>query len=223
MNKISTNSGLYVRLDAVAAEASQAQSADPAHDILHVRRVARTAHILAQAEGANEMVVVCAAVLHELFSYPKNDPRSPQSGQECAKRAARVLETEGAGEDVRNAVAYCIAVHPFSLSVLPDTLEARVLQDADRLDAIGAVGIARCFSSGAVMGRPFYEETDPFCLDRAPDDKEYTLDHFFRKLFKLESGFHTQAARELAHERTNFLREYLNQFANEIGSDAPTP
>ena len=222
MSEYSTTEGLFARLDAGALEASRAQNADPAHDILHVRRVARTARVLAQAEQANETVVVCAALLHELFSYPKNDPRSPQSGQECAQRAALVLQADGVDEDIRNAVAYCIAVHPFSLGVVPVTLEARILQDADRLDAIGAVGIARCFSSGAAMGRPFYEETDPFCFSRAPADKEWTLDHFFRKLLKLESGFHTQAARDMARERTNFLRIYLRQFANEIGSDTPT-
>ena len=96
-------------------------------------------------------------------------------------------------------------------------MEGRILQDADRLDAIGAVGIARCFSSGAAMGRPFYNETDPFCTNRTPDDKEWTLDHFYRKLLRLESGFHTETARAMARERTAFLHDFLTQFSREIG------
>lgn len=207
---------LWARLDAVAAEVSQAQNADPAHDILHVRRVARTARRLACAENANENITVCAALLHELFSYPKNDVRSPLSGQECARRARAVLETENVSGIESEAIGYAIAVHPFSLGVLPETIEARVLQDADRLDAIGAVGIARCFSSGAAMARPFYEESDPFCTARTPNDKEYTVDHFFRKLLKLEDGFYTNTAREIARERTAFLRDFLEQMAREI-------
>ena len=207
---------IWARLDAVAAEASRAQNADPAHDILHVRRVVRTAQHISQAENANENISVCAALLHELFSYSKSDVRSPLSGQECARRARMVLANEGVGETESAAIGYAIAVHPFSLGVLPETTEARILQDADRLDAIGAVGIARCFSSGAAMGRPFYEETDPFCQARPPNDKEYTLDHFYRKLLRLEDGFHTDTAREMARTRTVFLRDFLQQFAHEI-------
>ena len=208
------NNLLWARLDAAAAEASHSQNADPAHDILHVRRVARTARRIAKAESAN--IAVCAALLHELFSYAKDDPRSPLSGQECARRARVVLENEGVGDAECEAIAYAISVHPFSLGVVPETIDAKVLQDADRLDAIGAVGIARCFSSGAAMGRPFYAEGDPFCQARTPDDKEYTLDHFYRKLLHLEAGFHTNTAREIAQTRTAFLRDYLAQFAREI-------
>lgn len=209
---------LWTRLDTVAADASREQAAaDPAHDILHVRRVFRTACLLAQSEGANENVAGCAALLHELFSYPKSDARSPLSGEECARRARLVLQDEGVSSAEQEAVAYAIAVHPFSRGVLPETLEGRILQDADRLDAIGAVGIARCFSSGTAMGRPFYNEADPFCANRTPDDKEWTLDHFYRKLLRLESGFHTETAREMTRERTAFLHGFLTQFSREIG------
>ena len=98
----------------------------------------------------------------------------------------------------------------------PETLEAKVLQDADRLDAIGAIGVARCFATCADMKRPFYDPDDPRCEHRAPDDKLWGVDHFYKKLLRLEAGMHTATARSLAAERTRFMREFLDRLADEI-------
>ena len=203
------------RLEAIAA--ASADALDPAHDILHVRRVARHARVIAQAEGADVEVVVSAALLHELFNYPKNHPESHLSGDVCADRAAEVLRAAGYATDRIAAICYCIRVHSFSRGIDPDTLEAKVLQDADRLDAIGAVGIARCFSTGAVMRQPFYAPEDPFCQEREPNDKAWTLDHFYRKLLRIPDTLHTPTARAMAAERVQFLEVFLAQLAGEIG------
>jgi uncharacterized protein len=93
-----------------------------------------------------------------------------------------------------------------------------VLQDADRLDAIGAVGIARCFATCADMGGAFYAEDDPMCRNREPNDKAYAVDHFRRKLLVLEERMHTRAAKRIAKERSAFLRVFLEQLENEIVS-----
>ena len=98
----------------------------------------------------------------------------------------------------------------------PKTLEAKVLQDADRLDAIGAIGIARCFATSADMKRPFYAPDDPFCRTRAPDDKQWGLDHFYKKLLRIGDGLHTQAARAIAGERIAFMRAFLDQLEREV-------
>ena len=202
------------RLDAIAAE--RCRDAGPAHDHLHVRRVAATARDLSRTEGADEGISVASALLHELFNYPKDHPESSRSGEVCAEHARRVLLDEGMAPAFADAVAYAIRVHAFSAGIVPDTLEARILQDADRLDAIGAVGIARCFATTAEMKRPFYEPADPFARSRELNDKLWGLDHFERKLFRIPDRLHTASARRLAEPRIAFLRAYVEQLRSEI-------
>lgn len=203
------------RLEEIAREA--ARTAEPAHDLGHVRRVAVSAKAIAEAEGADLTVVLPAALLHEMVSLPKDHPDSPRSGALCAERAADVLRGEGYPEPLIKPIAYCIRVHPFSLGVVPETLEAKVLQDADRLDALGAVGIARCFAVGAVLNRPFYDPEDPFARARLLDDKRWTLDHFYKKLLHLPETLHTETAQAMARERRAFLEAFLAQLGREIG------
>jgi len=198
-----------------AAEAAT-PAGDPAHDWLHVVRVTRVALHLAGVEGANLHIVGAAALCHELFNYPKGHPEGPQSGAVCARHARVLLAALAMPSAEVDAVAEAIRTHPFSLGETPATLEGKVLQDADRLDAIGAIGIARCFATCATMGRPFYHPDDPFCAARSPDDKLWGLDHFYRKLLRVGDGMHTPTARALAHERTAYLEGFVAQLAREI-------
>jgi uncharacterized protein len=207
---------LLVRLDAIAA--ARCAGAGPAHDVLHVRRVAASAWAIARDEGANARVAAAAALLHELFNYPKDHPESARSGEVCADHAADVLRSEGCDAGFVEAVAYSIRVHPFSLGVVPTTLEAKVLQDADRLDALGAVGVARCFATCGELRSPLYAERDPLCRTRDPDDRRSGVDHFFKKLLRVPERLHTPAARRMADRRVAFLRLYLEELAREIGS-----
>lgn len=204
------------RLEEIAR--AGARTAEPAHDFGHVRRVAAAARAIAEAEGADWDTVLPAALLHELFSLPKNHPDSARSGILCAARAADALRGEGYSEAVIERIAYCIRVHPFSLGVVPQTLEAKVLQDADRLDALGAIGIVRCFAVGGALGRPFYDPEDPFCRAREPDDKQWTLDHFPRKLLRLPETLHTATAQKMATDRVTFIQAFLTQLEQEIGA-----
>jgi uncharacterized protein len=205
---------LLARLDDVSKERALA---DPAHDHAHVRRVVANARAIAIEEGADRFVCEAAATLHELFSYPKSHPDSARSGEVCAEHAREVLAAHGCGAARIDAIAYAIGVHPFSLGIVPETIEARILQDADRLDAIGAIGIARCFATCAEMKRPFYAPDDPFCRVRSPDDKQWGIDHFYRKLLRIGDGLHTPRARAIAAERTAFMRGFLEELATEVG------
>lgn len=201
-----------------AAERAAA-GADPAHDLLHVLRVTENARRIAEGEGADLRIVLPAALLHELFNYPKGHPQTHRSGEVCAERAAALLRAEGWGPPLVEAIAYAIRVPPFSAGIAPATLEAKVLQDADRLDAIGAIGIARCFATCSSMGRPFYDPADPFCETREPDDKRWGLDHFYRKLLRIPDRLHTETARRMAEGRVAFLERFIAELRGEIGAD----
>ena len=188
---------------------------DPAHDIAHVERVVANARAIAQAEGADLGVVLPAAWLHDCVSLPKNHPERASASRLAAERACDWLRTQGEPEARLQAIGHAITAHSFSAGIPAESLEARVVQDADRLDALGAVGIARCLMVGGAIGRTLYAPDDPFCTARTPDDQSFTLDHFYRKLFRVADTLHTATARQMAAERVRFMRAFLGQLATE--------
>lgn len=194
---------------------------DPAHDFGHVARVRAVACALAEREGARREVVELAALLHELFNYPKSHPDSARSGDVCAEHAAKALRDEGACGDLCEAVAAAIRDHSFSKGAVPDALEGKILQDADRIDALGAIGLARMWATCAAMGRPFFAEEDVFCRSRAPDDKAFGLDHVYKKLLVIPETLHTSAARAMAEERVATMRAYLAALERELEGALP--
>jgi uncharacterized protein len=202
----------------VAIARARCEGADPAHDFQHVQRVAHNARRIAVAEGADVEIATAAAWLHELFNHPKDHPESHRSGEICAEHALAVLRDEGWPEPRAAHVAACIRTHSFSSGMRPETLEAAVLQDADRLDAIGAIGIARCFATTGTMRRPFYDPDDPSCARRDPDDKRWGVDHFYKKLLRLPGSLSTATARALAAERAAFMESFLERLFSEIAA-----
>jgi uncharacterized protein len=152
-------------------------------------------------------------------SEKKHTTEHGESDSPGRKALEAFLESIGLEEEAKEKVLYAIDVHRFSKRIVPVTLEARILQDADRLDALGAVGIARVFLTGGTLGRELYHPDDPFCRAREPDDGRWNLDHFYRKLLKLELGMHTESAKKLAVARTAVLRRYLLDLEEEIGTE----
>jgi uncharacterized protein len=203
---------LWTRL--VLEARTRCAAAEPAHDFFHVERVVKNAIVIARGEGANEAIAGTAALLHELFNLPKSHPESSRAGDICAEHARELLEAERA--PFVEPVCAAIRDHAFSKGVVPDALESRVLQDADRLDAIGAIGLARMWATCADMKRPFYAPEDPFCESRAPDDKAWGLDHVFKKLLVVPSRLSFATSRALAEQRIAFIRTYLEQLRQEI-------
>ncbi|QID18386.1 HD domain-containing protein [Nitrogeniibacter mangrovi] len=191
--------------------------ADPAHDLAHVQRVVDTARRLAQAEGADLEVVIPAAWLHDCVSLPKNHPERHLASRQAAAMARDFLREHGVTEPRLGAIAHAIEAHSFSAGIAATTLEAQVVQDADRLDALGAVGIARCLLTGGAIGRPLYAPDDPFCVQREPDDAHFCIDHFYRKLFAIGATLHTASARTEAAGRLTFMRQFLVQLGLETG------
>jgi len=197
-----------------------AQAGDVAHDLEHVRRVVRNAQALEAAEGASLDVVLPAAWLHDCVTVPKDSPQRTQASRLAAAQAGKWLRSWGCSEELLPEIAHAIEAHSFSAGIVPRTPEAKVVQDADRLEAIGAVGLARCLMLGGAMGRPLYAPADPFCESRPPDDSVSAVDHFYTKLLKLEATMQTASGRREARQRTGFLREFLGQLRRET---APGP
>ncbi|SRR5581483_1412111 len=190
---------------------------DPAHDFHHVLRVYKNAELIGRREGADMEVLLTAALLHDLIVYPKGSAKRSKSADDSADMAEKILHNYGYSQDRIDKICYCIRTHSYSKKLMPSTLEGKILQDADRLDALGAIGIARTFSVGGSENRMFYNPADPFCKSRRePDDKQCTLDHFQAKLLKLKNSMHTQTARDMAQERANFMELFIEQLQKEI-------
>lgn len=199
-----------------AEEIAQSASQDPAHDVLHVQRVVNTAKQLCAKQGADFNIVVPAAWLHDFIVVPKNDPlRSKASGM-AAKAAVDYLQSIGYPEQFYAEIAHAIESHSFSANIPPRSMEAKIVQDADRLDALGAIGIARCFITGGILNRTIYCSEDPFCEVRDPEEHLYTVDHFYKKLLLIPDTLQTSSGRAEGERRIAAMRNFLQQLASEI-------
>jgi uncharacterized protein len=134
----------------------------------------------------------------------------------AATVAGDFLQGEGFPPAYIPAICHAIEAHSFSAGIPAETLEAKVVQDADRLDAIGAIGIARCLLLGGVMKKPLYDLEQPFPATRPADDTKNVLDHFYLKLLKIESMMQTPAGRSEARRRTAVMEVYLGELGREL-------
>ena len=189
---------------------------DPAHDFNHIMRVFNNAKKICKYESANERLVLASVLLHDIVSYPKSDKRNKNASVESANKAKIILKKYDFSKDEISIIADAIRDHSFSRKKIPSTIEGKILQDSDRLDAIGAIGIARVFSTGGSLNRPLYNLNDPFCKIRKPNDKQWTADHFFKKLIHLETMMNTKSGKKLAKKRTKILISYLKELESEI-------
>jgi len=194
--------------------------ADPAHDLEHVRRVVVVARRIAVAEGASLEIVLPAAWLHDCVLLPKSSPQRGRASTLAAATAGEFLRASGYPPALIPAIEHAIAAHSFSAGIAPATLEAMVVQDADRLDAIGAIGIARCLLLGGSERKPLYDSAQPFPDQRPPDDTAAILDHFYVKLLRLADLMHTASALAEAQPRTEFMQQFLTQLRLEIPPSA---
>ncbi|OZI74338.1 HD domain-containing protein [Bordetella genomosp. 12] len=203
-------------LEQARAMARASMHADPAHDLKHLDRVWATAcDLMAAYPEADEVVVGVACYLHDLVNLPKNDPRRAQASRLSADKAGVLLAPAGLDAVRIAAVQHAIEAHSHAAAVAPRTIEARIVQDADRLDALGAVGLARMFTVGGALGRALAHPEDPLARDRAPDDGRYTLDHIEVKLAGLPQTMCTAQGRRLGAERLAWMRGFCARFAQE--------
>jgi uncharacterized protein len=204
------------RLARLAAAALAEQGPDGAHDLNHFERVWRNAQaLLAHYPQADALVVLAACYLHDLVNVPKDDPRRSSASRLSAELPRERLAALGFPADKLPAVAHAIEAHSFSAAVPATTLEARIVQDADRLDGLGAVGLARMFYIAGRMGSALAHAHDPLARERPLDDKAYALDHIDAKLARLPGMMQTDAGRALAERRLATLTDFRAAFAAE--------
>ena len=210
------------------AVATRTAGEDLAHDADHVLRVYAWAVRIARAEGEDVDLCGAAALVHDLVNIPKESRDRPLGGELSAVAGKELLEDAGYTKDEVHACAEAVRTSSWSRGLAPVNRIGVVLQDADRLDAIGAIGAARNFATAQAMasrGAPgrFYNPEDPLGRTERPlDDVRNAMDHWPRKLLRLHAGFHTGTARIEAERRHRFLLEFMAQLETELAG-APTP
>ncbi|NOC91916.1 HD domain-containing protein [Ruegeria sp. HKCCD6604] len=208
---------LRARLRAVVAHRMET---DPAHDLAHLDRVWTNARAIAD-DQADMSVLLAASYLHDLVNLPKDDPDRHLASRRSATESEPILKEIGFEADQIRAIQHAIEAHSFSANIPPETIEARILRDADRLDALGAIGIARNFSVSGALGRTLYDPADPFAQVRPLDDLHFSLDHWKVKLLRLPGDMLTETGRLIAEQRTARMIRFLEEFAEEIGCSLP--
>ena len=195
--------------------------ADSAHDFDHVLRVVAMADRIAQAEGADREVVRAAALLHDIGL----DEGRAGHETSAANRAREILRGHGYDDIFCHAVAQAIESHRFRSGPTPQTLEAEVLFDADKLDAIGAIGVARAFAFGAHRGQKLWGEMPPDYTDLLDgveaDPRQHTAVHEFHvKLSKIKDRMFTATGKQIADERHAFMVRFYEQLDREVNGAA---
>jgi uncharacterized protein len=194
----------------------QAPDEDGAHDLSHFHRVwAAARHIMQQHAEADALVVLAACYLHDLVNLPKNHPQREQASRMAAARASQLLTENGFPAERIVAVAHAIEAHSFSANIPPRSIEAKIVQDADRMDALGSIGLARMFYTSGRMGRQLAHPDNPLGQNRQLDDREYALDHIEVKLAKLPDMMQTAAGKAMAVDRLARLLSFRQQFVEE--------
>ncbi len=192
---------------------------DPSHDYEHHRRVAANALHIAAHEGANEEIVLAAALLHDVVNEPKHSPLAKENAARSAALARDALVAQGllTAEDAE-AVATAIRECSFSKGITPSTREGRVLFDADLLESTGAISLMRIFCSSGQLSRRFYDPEDPFAESGRPLAMlENALDVIPGRLLIAKSRMTTETAKRMAEEREPILHQFLAALRQELG------
>lgn len=204
--------------------AESASGGDAAHDSNHLHRVWRNAsQLLEDYPEADALVVMAACYLHDLVNLPKHHPERSMASRQAALLASRQLAALDFPARLLSGVAHAIESHSFSAGIHAESIEAKIVQDADRLDALGAVGLARLFYTAGRMGSGLAHADDPMALHRELDEKAYAIDHIDTKLVAIPAKMQTEAGRRLANQRLLALTSFRDDFIAEWAASPATP
>lgn len=191
---------------------------DKAHDIAHLRRVWMSAQRIMADSEANPLVVLTACYFHDVVNLAKNHPERHLASTYAASETQRILQQDFIDfpAELIDAVAHAVKAHSFSAAIMPETIEAKIVQDADRLESLGAIGLARVFYTAGALNRPLFDSEDPLGKDRELNDVHWTLDHFQKKLLRLPETMHTATGRAMAEHNADFLVRYMAKLCAEL-------
>ncbi len=214
MNSIIDKTEAYVK--------ATLRDAEGGHDWWHIHRVRNIALRIAKEESADLFIIELGALLHDIADakfHGGNEEIGPQKARQFLKSIEVPEETVEHIDGIIRNISFKNSFDETSFS----SLELSILQDADRLDAIGAIGIARAFSYGGLKGRAFYDPDIPPLSSQTKDqyksNQAPTINHFYEKLLRLKDMMHTQTAKNLAEERHQYMEHYLEQFYSEWAGD----
>jgi uncharacterized protein len=207
---IDADPGLRALRDHAARELDD----DPGHDLAHCLRVALWTIRL--GDGIDPRRAVAAALLHDVVNVPKDSPERSRASELSAAVARELLPRHGFDADAVEDVALAIRDHSYSRGAVPERPLGRALQDADRLEALGALGVFRTIACGTRMNASFVHPDDPWARDRPLDDRRFSVDHFFTKLLRLAATMQTAAGRREAERRIAFLTGFLTELGQEL-------
>jgi uncharacterized protein len=202
---------------------------DPGHDLAHCLRVAiwavalgestddRTTGVGVEPNNVDPREAIAAALLHDIVNVPKDSPDRARASDLCADLARRELPAFGFTAAAVSRIGDAIRDHSYSRGAIPESPLGQALQDADRLEALGVIGVFRCISTGTRMGARYFHDEDPFAEHRELDDRAFSIDHFTNKLFKLPATMLTTKGRAEAERRARVLSYTLSQLAIELG------
>lgn len=194
---------------------------DGSHDTSHFRRVFKLALDINQGEGgqADSLILLAAAYFHDAVNPPKDSPLRSKASTLSADLAREELAKMDFPAAKIDGVCHAITAHSFSANIPCETLEAQIIQDADRMEALGALGIARNMYTSGRMGTKLFHSDDPLGeKGRELDDKKYAIDHFELKLLKLPNMMQTQTGRQIAGQRAQVLLDFREQLLSEIAA-----
>jgi len=195
-------------------------SADPVHDFDHILRVLALAERIGLAEGADLEILRAAVLLRDASGAAPNDPEGRTTHQHASAEIAReVLWAEGWPEERIAAVQHCIRAHRFRGTEAPQSLEAKILFDCDKLDVLGAIGVARTVAYAALAGEPLTGMPSEKFLatrEKEPGEPHTPYHEFLFKLSRLKDRLYTPTARALAADRHRYLAEYFDRLALEV-------
>jgi len=194
------------------------ENSDAAHNLGHLKRVACMCKTIQKQEGGNIDVLLVSSYFHDIVSLPKNSPARHCSSKLAAKKALQILHTDFPSfpHHLYSAVEEAIVCHSYSANIAPGSIEAKILQDADRIDALGAIGLARVFYIAGKLEQDLFDPDDPFAKKRELNDRKFALDHFYTKLFHLPQKMNTSEGKRIAEKRADVLINYINSLSQEI-------
>lgn len=184
------------------------------HDKSHVERVYNLAVHITEKEHADSDIVKAAVLLHDIARAMEDEGKIEDHATESARMAKKILEQVRFPKKKTASVIHCIEAHRFKKGIRPESLEAKILQDADRLDMLGAVGIARVFARGGWSNMPIHDPSTP-PKEKYDGKSQSSVNHIYEKILKLKKTINTRTAQQIAEERHTFTEQFLDRLLKE--------